>query len=315
MKTAIIIPTFKRPAFLERVLTSLSQCAYPPGVEIHVVENGPVSGAEEVCRNHSVEGRVRYLYSPIAGRSKAINHAVERSDADFFIFFDDDIQVPEDMVAAYVSAATRYGRGHFFGGPLIPDAESECPPHLVPYLPRSAIGWSHGEKEVEIAATDFEFFFGANWAVFKADLEKTGLFSEELGVTSEKISPVGEEGELQQRLIAGGAKAIYLPGAVIHHFVPRECYTVGWVWHRNFRLGVTDWIMTYGPMKARRRIFGIPAWILKSAAKQKAKVLASHLFGFSAATKAQIQMRDAYLSGVVHGARVAHDRARPTSVT
>jgi len=311
MKTAIIIPTYKRPAFLERVLLSLSKCVYPPDVEIHVVENGLLSGAEEVCRTHSIGGRVRYLYSPVAGRSKAINHAVERSDADFFIFFDDDIQMPQDMVAIYVSAAERYGKGHFFGGPLVPDAETECPAHLVPHLPRSAIGWSYGEREMEIAPPDFEFFFGANWAVFEADLEKTGLFSEDLGVTSEKISPVGEEGELQQRLIADGAKAVYLPGAVIHHFVPRECYTVGWVWHRNFRLGVTDWIMTYSPMKMRRKIFGVPAWILKSALKQKASVLVSHLLGVPPMRRAQIQMRDAYLSGLVHGARAEHSRARP----
>jgi glycosyltransferase involved in cell wall biosynthesis len=313
MKTVIVIPTYKRPAFLERVLLSLSKCVFPPDVEIHVVENGPRSGAEDICRTHSIEGRVLYLYSPIAGRSKAINHAIRSSSADFFIFFDDDIQVPEDMVTIYVSAAQRYGKGHFFGGPLVPDAETKCPAHLVPHLPRSAIGWSHGKCEVEIAAPDFEFFFGANWAVFKADLERAGLFSEELGVTSDKASPVGEEGELQQRLVAGGAKAVYLPGAVIHHFVPRECYTAQWVWHRNFRLGVTDWIMTYSSLKPRREIFGVPGWILKSAAKQKAKVLASRLFGFPAMRKAEIQMRDAYLSGLVHGARAEHDRARLAS--
>lgn len=310
MKTVIVIPTYKRPVFLERVLSSLSKCVFPLDVEIHVVENGPVSGAEDVCRRHSIDGRVRYLYSPVAGRSKAINHAIRNSDADFFIFFDDDILVPEDMVTIYVSAAQRYGTGHFFGGPLVPDAETKCPIHLVPHLPRSAIGWSHGECEVEIAASDFELFFGANWAVFKVDIERAGLFSEELGVTSDKASPVGEEGELQQRLIAGGAKAIYLPGAVIHHFVPPECYTTQWVWHRNFRDGVTDWIMTYSALKARRKIFGVPAWIMKSAVKQKAWVVASRLLGLPAARKADIQMRDAYLSGLVHGARAEHGRAR-----
>jgi len=311
MKTAIIIPTYKRPAFLERVLVSLSKCAYPPNVEILVVENGPVSGAEEVCRAHSVGGRVRYFYWPIAVKSLALNHVIRGSDADFLIFFDDDVKVPEDIVAIYVAAAERYGKGHLFGGPLVPDAETECPAHLVPYLPRSAAGWSLGDREVEIKAADFEFFFGANWAAFRSDLASAGFFADDLGVTGEKNSPVGEEGELQQRMVAAGGKAIYLPGAVIHHFVPRECYTVEWVWHRNFRLGVTDWIMTYSPMKMRRKIFGVPAWILKSAAKQKAGVLAARLLGFSPMRRAQIQMRDAYLSGLVYGARTEHGRSRP----
>ncbi len=309
MKTVIIIPTYKRPAFLERVLRNLSKCTFPPDVEIHVVENGPVSGSEEICRAQSIGGRVRYLYTPIAGRSKAINHAVRSSDADFFIFFDDDIDVPADMVSIYVGAAQRYGNGHFFGGPLVPDAETECPAHLIPYLPRSAVGWSHGDDEVEIKPADFEFFFGANWAVFKSDLATVGLFSEDLGVTSDKASPVGEEGELQQRLIAAGAKAIYLPGALIHHFVPRECYTLDWVWHRNFRLGVTDWIMTYSLMKTRLKIAGVPAWIIRSAAKQKAKVLAARMLGFPVMRTTQLQMREAYLAGMVQGARAEYARA------
>ena len=37
------------------------------------------------------------------------------------------------------------------------------------------------------------------------------------------------------------------------------------------------------------------------------------LFGFPAMRKAEIQMRDASLSGLVHGARAEHDRARLAS--
>ena len=44
--------------------------------------------------------------------------------------------------------------------------------------------------------------------------------------------------------------------------------------------------------------------------KQKAKVLAARLFAFPAMRKSQIQMRDAYLSGLVHGARAEHTRVR-----
>lgn len=309
MKTAIIIATFKRPDFLERLLISLSKCSFPPDVEIHVIENGPVSGAEETCRTHSVGGRVKYFYWHVAVKSLALNHVIHSGDADFLIFFDDDVKVPENIVSLYVDAAQRYGKGHFFGGPLIPDSDVECPTHLVPYLPRSAAGWSHGDYETEIKSADFEFFFGANWASFRSDLVRAGLFADELGITGEKNSPVGEETELQQRMVAAGMKAIYLPGAVIHHFVPRECYTVRWVWHRNFRLGVTDWITTYSAMKARRKIFGVPAWILRSAIEQKVWLLRSYLQLFSLARRTEIQIRYAYLAGMIHGARAEHMRS------
>ena len=44
-----------------------------------------------------------------------------------------------------------------------------------------------------------------------------------------RLLALNAERAAEEKLIAGGAKAIYLPGAVIHHFVPRECYTTGWV--------------------------------------------------------------------------------------
>jgi GT2 family glycosyltransferase len=315
MKTAVIVPTYCRPSFLERELLNLSECSLQPDVEILVIENGPASGVEDICRANSVGGRVRYLYSPIAGRSIAVNHAIRTSDADFFIFFDDDLRVPKNIIATYVDAAQRYGRGFIFGGPLVPDAEAECPSHLLPYLPRSATGWSLGDSETQIETSRFEFFFGANWAVFRSDLLASGLFAEDLGVTAEKYSPVGEETELQHRLISVNVKAVYLPDAVIYHFVPRECYTLDWVRRRNFRLGVTDWIVTHSSEKRRREILGIPAWIIKAVVKQKTKVWISYLLNLSIEQRTLSKIRDAYLTGILHGAWTERGRSKPSLAT
>ena len=40
MKTAVVIPTCKRPLMVEQLLDSLAQCAFPPSLDIYVVENG-----------------------------------------------------------------------------------------------------------------------------------------------------------------------------------------------------------------------------------------------------------------------------------
>ncbi|MBN9590216.1 MAG: hypothetical protein BGN85_11570 [Alphaproteobacteria bacterium 64-11] len=307
MKTAIIVPTYKRPAFLERLLVNLEKSEFPSDVTIHVMENGPPCGGEAICGKFSAGGRVRYSYSAAAGRSLAINLAIRTSDADFLIFLDDDVQVDAGFIAAYVEAARKYGPRHFFGGPLVPDAETECPAHLLPYLPRSAVGWSLGEAELELDASGFEFFFGANWAVFKDALFKVGLFAEELGVTGEKNSPVGEEGDLQQRLMAAGLKPVYLPGALIRHYVPKECYTLDWVRQRNFRLGVTEWILTYSHIPPRRTWFGIPPWILRAVVQHKARLFMSRLLNRPIGERTLWSIRDAYYSGILYGAQ--RDRA------
>jgi hypothetical protein len=74
------------------------------------------------------------------------------------------------------------------------------------------------DHETEIERSKFEYFFGTNWAVFRSDLDKSGLFSEDLGPSPVNYPAAGAETELQQRLIKikTGVRAItYL--ALVHH--------------------------------------------------------------------------------------------------
>ena len=304
MKTAIIIPSHRRPDLLERLLCDLDHATLATDTQIHVVENGPRSGAEEVCREHPLGGRLRYHYLPKGRKSAALNHAIENSDADLLVFFDDDIRIPSTIVDTYEDAARRYGPGHFFGGPLTTDTEIPCPPHLAPYLPLSAKGWSPSSHEVTMDVATFEYFFGANWAAFRHDLIKAGLFAENLGITASRNSPLGEENEIQERLIQLDVKPVYLPDALIRHHVPKECYTTSWVWQRRFRLGVTDWTRKESAeQRDCRKMFGVPAWLLRTVAQRRVMAFLSKVLG--RARQTDVAMRDAYLSGLLHGAWIA----------
>ena len=112
------------------MLKSLNECDFPAhaDVEVVVVENGKRAGTEEVCKKYPIGNRVRYVFVDAPGRSRALNAAIRESDADFLIFFDDDLRFPKQIIAEYISAAERYGPGHFFGGPLIADVLAPCPP-------------------------------------------------------------------------------------------------------------------------------------------------------------------------------------------
>jgi len=289
---------------VEQLLDSLAQCAFPPRLDIYVVENGVRSSTEDVCKASPVGNRVRYLYSASAGKTPALNLAIQASDADFFIFFDDDVRVSTGIIETYVEAAQRYGPGHFFGGPLLIDAEAPCPAHLVPYLPPSATGWAFANRETEIKASEFVFFFGANWGAFRPDLRKSGLFSEHLGPSPAKYAPSGDEQELQRRLIKASVRAIYLPSAVIRHHVGKECYTKQWVWRRHFMHGMYDYALNLYRSDAQetQEIFDIPLRVIRSFAKQELKVLGSRLLRFPIERRTRIQMRQAYLTGWLYGA-------------
>ena len=313
---SVIVPTYNRPELVERLLATLARCNLPDSVEIVIVENGPARGVKDVCSSSAIADRVRYEYVATAGRSLALNHAIQTSRAEFFIFFDDDIFVPPNIVADYAGAAERYGPGHFFGGPLDPEAEIPCPPYLVPYLPLSAKGWSFGDRECEIEPAQFGFFFGANWAVFRADLERIGTFSEALGVAGNGVSPLGEEVDLQRRLLSNGAKAIYLPSARIRHPVPAECYTLRWVWQRMMRIGVTEWRLNHRiAQENRRTILGVPAWTVRMVLEKKIDLWKARLANAPIERRIKLRMDEAFNSGMVYGAWLeSRERSRSPSV-
>lgn len=301
MKIAIIIATHQRSALLERLLRDLARNELATDCEIRIVENGRPGGAQDICLRNGLGGRVQYSYQPEGRKAAALNRAVRDATADLLIFFDDDVSVPSHIIRTYRDAALRWGPGHFFGGPLTTDAETPCPAELADYLPLSAIGWRPGNFERVMNSPDFQYFFGANWAVFRRDLTKAGLFAEELGITASRYSPLGEETEIQARLVETDVKPVYLPAATVCHHVPRECYTARWIRTRRFRLGITDWTRTERAQQAHCRSFlGVPIWLVRAAAQQKFRVALSWAIGASRQT--DIRMRDAYLSGLLYGA-------------
>jgi GT2 family glycosyltransferase len=309
MKTAVIIATHRRPDGLARVLEGLAAGPRPAGLEILVVENGPPSGARDVTQASRVAAQVRYFHRAAGNKSLALNHGLQHTEAEFVVFLDDDVGVPPDLLDAYLGAARRRGRGHFFGGGLDVEAATPCPPHLAPYLPRSARGWLYAEAEAEIPAGAFDFFFGANWAAFRADLLAAGLFAPDLGIAGSAFSPVGEETELQHRLVAAGLRPVYVP-AVVRHPAPAAHYTTGWLWRRRFRLGLAEWTTTHAGRAARgRAILGIPPWLLATAATRHLQLAWAILTGAPRSVRTELLMEGAHLLGLLRGAA----RRRPAS--
>ncbi len=312
MKTTIIVATYNRPQLVERMLTSLAKCTFPSDaeVEVLVVENGKVAGTEQVCNQHTVGGRVRYMYVGAPGKSNALNAAMRACDADLIIFFDDDLTFSEQIVGEYVAAARRYGPGYFFGGPLLADAEVPCPAYLAPHLPSSSLDWSLGEAEIEIDNSHATLFFGANWAAFKSDIIRAGAFSEEIGVSPSAMSPVGEETELQRALFRAGMRAIYLPRALIHHLVAASCYTVAWARDRKARHGVTYYLLNHKGQANGREVFGIPAWALRAFCQEQLKRLVATVTFSPVEQRMKILMRISYMKGIIHGAIMQRQEQR-----
>ncbi len=185
-------------------------------------------------------------------------------------FFDDDVRIAPGTLRAYARAAAGVESGQLYGGPLGVDYELPPPDWLLPYLPASALGWSLGTPATPDGIRPF---FGANWAAFVCDIRKCGPFCTRLG-PSERNWAMGEEADMQRRLRALGVRPVYVPDALVWHWVPAERCTPRWALRRAYRAGVAGVLQEWHQWPT---LFGFPRWMIKPALGRLARFLVSRL--------------------------------------
>ena len=250
----VLIAACGQPALLRRTLGSFAACNKPVGYAgVVVVENGPPVGLDAIVAEFAPGHRFQYVYSEPPNKSLALNRALAVVGDALVVFTDDDVQVPCNTLVAYARGASNCG-GEFYGGPIIPDYEGEPPPAwLLRYLPRSAAGWKlDASVKAQIAQPEF---IGPNFAAFAGDVLGIGGFDTRLGPGKHMQSP-GEDTEIQERLLARGARGYYLPDAAMRHLVRANSATVEFAIHRAERNGVY-----WGISQARRQGFFPRRWV------------------------------------------------------
>ena len=231
----LLIATADRSALLARTLTSLADCEMPASLaSTLVVENGPPGGAEQTTRNADPRLRCGYMHVPTANKSVALNAALRELRSAFVFMTDDDVRFAPGTLMDYAAAATA-GPGHFFGGPTKIDYEAAPPPDwLLEYLPPSARGWCptpDPSLPMELG------FIGFNWGAFVEDLLEAGGFDAAHGPGS-LMGSTGQETQMQKNLKARGVRPVFLPDAVVWHYVPASRCTHDWALRRSGRKGI-----------------------------------------------------------------------------
>lgn len=296
---AIVIATFRRKRLLRRTLESLARARLPTGLRaVWVVENGGEHGARGVVGSFAGRLPARYLFVPQANKSRALNEALARSDVGLIYFLDDDVRLDEAAVEAYADAAARYGPGHHFAGPLVAEWEEEPPAWLKPYLPPSATGWYHGDREKYY---DRPHFIGSNWAAFREDILAVGGFAEHIGPGS-AAGAIGDEMELQQRMLEAGGRGVYLPAARVWHHVAASDCDFDWARRRQRRMGLTYGLLGWEPGGGSIPKGPAGWW---RVARLAAKVAVARALGWSEERRAYLEMTCARTRGYLEGDRMA----------
>jgi GT2 family glycosyltransferase len=201
---SIVIPTRRRPAYLEVALASIAPQAALAGAEIVVVDDdGDSQGMRELTER--VGARYEAHPGPL-GLNVARNTGVERSSGELVVFVDDDIRACPGWLAALLRAADAHPETEVFAGAI--RARLEGP------APRSCGRERPPITTLELGARDTEtsFAWGANMAIRRRALARVGAFDVSL-------EHGGDEQEWQERLraVSPGACALYVAGAAVEH--------------------------------------------------------------------------------------------------
>lgn len=132
---SIILPTFRRPTFLDEALARLAAMRQPIPVEMIVVDDGSGDETEAVVRQYDGCFRdLRYLYQENGGAGKARNNGASNARGDFLLFTDDDILVAPDHLEKHLAAH------HDFPGETIVSGHWEMAPRAVELLNTTPFG-------------------------------------------------------------------------------------------------------------------------------------------------------------------------------
>jgi glycosyltransferase involved in cell wall biosynthesis len=230
MKISIAICTWNRSHLLRQTLSTLKDLAVPNALEweILVVNNNCTDSTDDVVEGFGDCLPIRLLHERAPGKSHAANLATREARGELMLWTDDDVLVDPGWLAAYVRAANDWPDAGYFGGRISPWFESK-PPEWVEantqFLSCMLVTRDLGPNEGPLGD---QAPWGANMA-FRTHVLRKVNFSSQFGPTGNN-QVRGEEVELVLRLQRERVFGVWVPSAVVRHFVVNERLTPQYLW-------------------------------------------------------------------------------------
>jgi glucosyl-dolichyl phosphate glucuronosyltransferase len=234
---SVIVCTYNRDSSLRSTLDSFAQMSVPESLqwELIVVDNNSQDETRKVVTEFAAASslRVRYVFEPSQGKSRALNAGIRAAQGDLIAMTDDDVIVGQDWLSELNKA---FGEFDCIGVGGKINALWPCPKpswfsEEGPYrLPNAIVSFDQGEKPCVLRFAPL----GANLAVRKIAFEKYGAFRTDLGPQEGSLIR-GEDTEFFHRLRNRGERFVYMPTAVVNHPVEksrvRKGYYRSWSFH------------------------------------------------------------------------------------
>jgi len=203
VRTAVIVPTRRRPAYLDVALASIAPQAAAEDAEVLVVDDGPDEATRVVAARH---GARLLAHASTRGLNAARNTGIDATDAELLAFVDDDVAVRPGWLGALRGAAAALPEEV---GVLTGPIRARFEDHRLRLCGREGPPITFQELGAE--DRDADHAWGANMAVRRSALERAGRFDERFRLYG------GDEAEWQRRLVASGGRIRYVAAAAVDH--------------------------------------------------------------------------------------------------
>lgn len=271
MKLDIVIPTQNRARLLERAVRSVLDARPVPtaSVQITVVLNACADNSRERMTALQAEapGRIAILEERRRGKSKALNLGIAATTGDLVGMIDDDEEVDRDWVAVVADAFTDHPDLDFIGGPYVACWDAP-PPDWVPSDYLAVLGAADNGPRPRAYGPGFPGILkGGNAVIRRTTLRAVGPYAEYLGPGASARLFSCEDEEMYLRLVAHGARGLYLPDMVIYHHVSSARLTPEYYRRWCFWRGVSRGLMDHRHPLPVPYFAGVPRFLFGRAVR------------------------------------------------
>ena len=252
----VLLPTFRRPASLERALKALAG-QKDPGLpwEILVVDNDDPPGADETfdALAPSLGVPARLVREPRRGAAHARNRGIAEATGTITAMTDDDCAPAPDWLARLVEPIVA-GRSDASCGRVLLDPSVPRPRWFDETVVGGYIAyWNPATSERPLGPKDI--LVTSNCA-FRADmLRRTGGFDPRLGHQGDVIF-FNEDTLLGWRFMSLGGRIVYVPEAEVVHELPLDRLRPGHVLRRAYAIGRSQFMLDQDFFTRERRFYG-----------------------------------------------------------
>lgn len=301
MDISVVICTWNRADLLRPTLEQLTRIKVPFDVtwELVLVNNNSTDSTDDVVT--AFEGRLplRRIFESKQGLSNARNAAVEQANGEYIIWTDDDVLVDEDWLAAYCAAFERWPNADVFGGKVLPWFEMDPPKWLSENIGTLGTFFAlrdlgDDERVVPVGSNPY----GASMA-FRASVLRQYRFDPNLG-RSGTLLVGGEETEVINKIRAGGSDVVWVPDAIVKHYLPAKRMTLAYLRDLHYCNGRYEKVVGFD---VERTILGYSPWLIKRWLNCELRYLYRRLSGSASAVWLKEMMDASVARGQLVSAR------------